>query len=77
VSEIKRAEIVHVLDGLAKVTPYRANRSMSAIKKLYAWCLDRGTVEFSPVAGLKPPNKESARDSGHCSALPHAQHIAA
>jgi integrase len=62
VGEIKRAEIVHVLDGLAKITPYRANRAMSAIKKLYAWCLDRGTVEFSPVAGLKPPTKESARD---------------
>jgi hypothetical protein len=62
IGEIKRAEIVHVLDDLAKKTPYRANRALSAIRKLYSWCVDRGTVEFSPVAGLKPPARERARD---------------
>jgi hypothetical protein len=54
IGEIKRAEIVHIVDELAQRTPYRANRALQSIKKLYSWCVDRGTVEFSPVAGLKP-----------------------
>ena len=62
INAIKRLEIVKVLDGLAAKTPYRANRALAAIKKLFSWCVDRGTVDFSPVAGLKAPNKESARD---------------
>ncbi len=62
IGEIKRAEVVHIVDELAKRSPYRANRALQSIKKLYNWCVDRGTVEFSPVAGLKPPTKEIARD---------------
>jgi site-specific recombinase XerD len=62
INAIKRLEVVRVLDGLAAKMPYRANRALAAIKKLFSWCVDRGTVDFSPVAGLKALNKESARD---------------
>lgn len=63
VDQIKRSDIVRVLDGLvAAGTPTRANRALSAIKKLMNWCIDRGTVETSPVAHLKMPTKEVARD---------------
>lgn len=63
INQIKRSDIVRVLDGLVgSGTPTRANRALSAIKKLMNWCIDRGTIETSPVAHLKMPTKEVARD---------------
>ena len=61
--EIKRAEIVCVLDTLvANGTPYRANRALSAIKKLLNWALNRGMIDVNPIAGQRMPTKERARD---------------
>jgi len=63
VDEVKRVDIVRVLDGMVmRGTQVRANRALAAIKKLFAWCVDRGTIEYSPIVGLKPPAKEVARD---------------
>jgi hypothetical protein len=54
---------VHVLDQIvASVRPYRANRALAALKKLTNWALDRGMIEVNPIAGLKPPHRERARD---------------
>lgn len=60
--EIKRHDVVRVLDDIAARTPVRANRALAAIKKLFSWSVDRGTVEFNPLAGLKKPTKEIPRD---------------
>lgn len=63
IDEIKRADIVRVLDTIiAGGAPTRANRALAAIKKLMSWCIDRAMIETSPVAGLRPPTKEVARD---------------
>ena len=62
-AEIKRADVVRVLDSIiAEGKPYRANRVLAAIKKLFAWALDRGLIEVHPIFGLKPPSNEIARD---------------
>jgi Arm DNA-binding domain/Phage integrase central domain len=61
--DIRRAEIVRVLDTLvANGTPYRANRALSAIKKLLNWALNRGMIDVNPIAGQRMPTKECARD---------------
>lgn len=60
--DIKRPDVVRVLDEIAAKTPVRANRALAAIKKLFSWCVDRGTVEYNPLSGLKPPTKEVPRD---------------
>lgn len=63
IDQIKRADIVRVLDTIiAGGAPTRANRALAAIKKLMNWCIDRGMIETSPVAALRPPTKEVARD---------------
>lgn len=63
ITEIKRADVVKTLDHIvAGGAPVRANRALAAIKKVMSWCVDRGVIETSPVAGLKPPTKETARD---------------
>ncbi|WVX49932.1 Prophage integrase IntS [Roseobacter fucihabitans] len=61
--QIKRQDVTKVLDGIiANGTPTRANRALSAIKKLMNWCAMRGTIETSPVAPLRPPTREVQRD---------------
>jgi integrase len=61
--DIRRAEIVRVLDTIVvNGTPYRANRALSAIKKLLNWALNSGMIEVNPIAGQRMPTKECARD---------------
>jgi len=63
IDQIKRADVVRVLDTIiAGGAPTRANRALAAIKKLMNWCIDRGIIETSPVAALRAPTKEIARD---------------
>ena len=60
---LKRSDVVRVLDTVvASGRPFSANRALSTIKKLMAWALDRGMIEINPIAGLKPPAKEHARE---------------
>ena len=72
-------DVVGILDDIvASGTPTRANRALAAIKKLMNWCVDRGVIEISPVAHLRPPTKEKSRDR----VLSHAEmqslwHVAA
>jgi integrase len=61
--QIARSDVVRVLDQIiASGTPYRANRALAALKKLMNWALDRGMIEVNPIAGLKPPHRERARE---------------
>lgn len=63
IDSVKRADVVRVLDTIvANGTPSRANRALAAIKKLMNWCVDRGVIEHSPVAQLRMPAKEQARE---------------
>lgn len=63
IDAIKRSDVVRVLDVMvASGRPFSANRALSNLKKLMNWSLDRGMIEVNPIAGLKPPVKERARD---------------
>jgi integrase len=63
IAEINRADVVKVLDDIAaKGTPIAANRAMSAIKKVFAWSLDRGVISVHPLVGLRKPGAERSRD---------------
>ena len=62
-TQVARSDVVRLLDEIvASGTPYRANRVLSALKKLMNWGLDRGMVEVNPIAGLKPPHRERSRE---------------
>lgn len=61
--EIKRGDVVKVLDDMMSAgMGTGTNRALAAIKKLFSWCVDRGTLETNPVAALKAPAKEVSRD---------------
>ena len=56
----------HILAALDRVTDrgyaIAANRLLANLRKFFGWCLERGILEASPVAGIKRPAKERSRD---------------
>ncbi len=63
IKSITRRDVRDLLDGIMdRGTPYVANRTLAAIRKLFNWCLERDIVDASPVAGVKPPAKEAVRE---------------
>jgi integrase len=43
-------------------SPISANRMHAYVARFFAWCVERGKLEVSPVAGMKKPAKERSRD---------------
>lgn len=63
IREIKRCDILEMMDGaIERGATYQANRIHSNLRKLFNWCVERGIVDASPVAGIKAPTREQARD---------------
>ena len=63
IREIKRWDVLEMMDGaIARGSTYQANRILSHIRKLFNWAIERGIVDSSPIAGLKPPTKEISRE---------------
>jgi integrase len=63
IAGIAKRDILEVLDNIAERTsPRRGNRYLALIKRLFNWCAERGYVETSPAANIKPLAKEVSRD---------------
>ncbi len=63
VDEITRRDVLEVLDRMVREgKPYAANRLFGIVRKLFNWCIERGIVTASPVAGMKRPAKEKTRE---------------
>lgn len=63
VAGIKRSEVVELLDGIFDRAPIVANRTFSALSKLFNWARDTAElITVSPCAGLEPPANEISRD---------------
>jgi integrase len=61
--DITRRDVLDLLDGLIDGgTPIAANRTLSAVRKLFNWCVSRDILAASPCAGVKPPTAERSRD---------------
>jgi integrase len=62
-SEIKRPDVIEWLDGIVdRPAPIAANRALGWFKGLCNFAVERGVIEVSPIAGIKPPAAETARD---------------
>jgi integrase len=63
IDQIHRRDVHEVLDRIvASGTATRANRALAAIKTLMNWAVDRGYLDVSPVANMRPPTKEVPRE---------------
>jgi integrase len=61
IEEITRADVRAILANLVE-TPVVANRVHSVLSILFRWAVEHDLVAASPVAGVRAPNKETARD---------------
>ncbi|WP_319826084.1 tyrosine-type recombinase/integrase [Thalassovita sp.] len=62
IDEIKRADVVKACDEIHKSAPVSANRALAHLKHLMGWCVERGMIDASPIAGMKPLSKERSRE---------------
>jgi hypothetical protein len=62
-SEIKRPDVIEWLDAIVdRPAPIAANRALGWFKGLCNFAVERGILDVSPIAGIKPPAAETARD---------------
>ncbi|PVE20574.1 integrase [Microvirga sp. KLBC 81] len=63
IRSISRQEILEVLDRMVeRGAPVQANRLVAAMRRFFGWAVERGLLEASPMAALKPPSAEVSRD---------------
>ena len=62
IDEIKRADVVKACDVIHKSAPVSGNRALAHLKHLMGWCVERGMIDASPIAGVKPLSKERSRE---------------
>ena len=63
VHEIPKRDVIALLDGIAdRGAPIMANRVLSAVRKLFNWCVARDVIQTSPCALVEPPAPERSRD---------------
>ena len=61
--DVKRRDIVAMLDGKAATAPVAANRLLEVVRRLYTWGMDKELVEATPFARkVKRPTEEKSRD---------------
>jgi integrase len=63
IASITRGDVIRVVDAIGtRGAEVQANRMLGMLRVLFNWAVERGRLLTSPVAGMKPPTKERARD---------------
>ena len=60
--EIRRSEILGLINRLKKESPIAANRVLAYLKKFFAWALENELIDDSPAASVKRPTAEKDRE---------------
>ena len=62
-SDLERSDLTEITDRLKKDgSPMAARHVYETATRVFNWALDRGDVEVSPFASMRPPVKKVARD---------------
>jgi integrase len=62
VHDIKRRDVIELLEQIALDRPIMANRTLAVLSKFFNWLCERDRIVASPCAGVKPPSAEHARE---------------
>jgi integrase len=62
VHDIKRRDIIELIESVAEGRPIMANRAHAHVSKFFNWLCERDVIAASPCAGVKRPSAEHARD---------------
>lgn len=62
-SSIGRRDVIDLVDKIvARGAGVQANRTLARLRKVFNWAIEKDRLEASPVAGMKKPTQERARD---------------
>jgi hypothetical protein len=63
IASISRRDVVDLIDGvIARGAEVQANRTLARLRALFNWAIEKDRVAASPVARMKLPTQEQARD---------------
>jgi integrase len=63
ITGIGKRDVVEILDQVMdRRASYMANRTLAHLRRMLAWCVERGILETSPAAGVRAPGEERSRD---------------
>lgn len=62
IQEITKRDVITLLDAVNDRAPIMANRVLSAVRKLFNWCLARDVIAVSPCTLVEPPAPERSRE---------------
>src|SRR5262245_2590599 len=63
ITDIARPDVNRLIDAIMdRKAPILANRTLSILKRFFRWTIERGYLQVSPIAGIRPPAKEKTRD---------------
>src|SRR5262249_12385297 len=62
VHDVRRRDIIELVEDIAMDRPYMANRTLAVLSKFFNWLVARDIIEVSPAGGIDPPGQETARD---------------
>ena len=61
-SEITKADVRKLIEGVAKRAPVGANRLLASLKTFLAFAVEQDLISVSPAASVHPPAVEKARE---------------
>jgi hypothetical protein len=62
VADIRRRDVIALVEGIAARHPVMANRTLAWLSKFFNWLVARDVIAGSPCRGVERPHKEIARD---------------
>ena len=62
IDSVHRRDVISLLDGIASAHSVAANRTLAALRRMFAWACERDLMEASPCFGVKAPSPEISRD---------------
>ncbi|WP_243372733.1 site-specific integrase [Geotalea sp. SG265] len=62
ITDIRRRDLVLVLDEIKRRAPVMANRVLAYTRKLFSYAVDRAIFEANPFMGMDRPSKEKPRE---------------
>ena len=60
--DIKRMHVIDLIEDIAEIAPYAANRTLEIIRKMFNWAVQRDVLEVNPCWQISRPIKEHRRD---------------
>jgi integrase len=62
VHEIRRRDVIALVEDIATDRPIMANRTLGVLSKFFNWLVARDVIAASPTHGVEMPGQETARD---------------